>query len=408
MTWYLPEWDEKTTFLHAVASGDVAKVSDMLDASFSLETPNPSEGETPVLLAARLDKPAMVSYLIGRGADLHATNRFGQGLLHFMAAHAGTSDRLESVLSRGLDLEARNTWGATPVLAAAGAGCVAGVSKLLKAGADPFACDKDGCNLVFQLVQGTHSFPERPELRASYDAHLALLKDLVALGVDPRARGALGSDATTVAAGRGLTGVLSAFALLGVNLTRPDGRGLTPLLAAAFLDRKDTARSLQATTPNDFFALVAMDELERVRARLGSEPDLSTAILAVEGQPDCVLAIAAGHASAEMVRLLLNHGADPNGPSRRWSSILHAAISRGLGAGLIRTLIEKGAIIDRGDGDGNTALNLASRRGDIAVAEVLLDHGADVNSTTERGYTPLVFAKDEAMRAFLKGRGGRE
>ena len=44
------------------------------------------------------------------------------------------------------------------------------------------------------------------------------------------------------------------------------------------------------------------------------------------------------------------------------------------------------------DWGGLTALVFAAREGDIATAKILLDHGADVNQTSEFGWTPLLTA----------------
>ena len=62
---------------------------------------------------------------------------------------------------------------------------------------------------------------------------------------------------------------------------------------------------------------------------------------------------------------------------------------------------------------GFTALHLAATKGYLALAEVLLAHGADVNATAmSKGQevTPLamaVTAKQEKMGDFLRAKGGR-
>lgn len=56
----------------------------------------------------------------------------------------------------------------------------------------------------------------------------------------------------------------------------------------------------------------------------------------------------------------------------------------------VRALIAKGEDVGAAQGDGMTALHWAADRGDVAMAEALLEAGARVGSITRRGsYTPL-------------------
>ena len=62
---------------------------------------------------------------------------------------------------------------------------------------------------------------------------------------------------------------------------------------------------------------------------------------------------------------------------------------------------------------GQTSLHIAAGKGYLELAQLLLDHGADINAlATVRGasVTPLALAeqsKQEKMAALLKQRGGR-
>jgi hypothetical protein len=57
--------------------------------------------------------------------------------------------------------------------------------------------------------------------------------------------------------------------------------------------------------------------------------------------------------------------------------------------------IEKGADVDRMDGEGETPLTTAANYGNAPVAILLLEHGASPNKTNDRGDHPLVLASGQ-------------
>ena len=101
---------------------------------------------------------------------------------------------------------------------------------------------------------------------------------------------------------------------------------------------------------------------------------------------------------SELVKVLLDQGAAPNGKDQHgWTPLLAAAYGRYPSA--IRLLLEKGAVVnekcdcpDTGYG-GSTALMLAVNRGALASVEALLSKGADVNQRNDKGETALTMAE---------------
>jgi ankyrin repeat protein len=105
-----------------------------------------------------------------------------------------------------------------------------------------------------------------------------------------------------------------------------------------------------------------------------------------------------GH--SEVVRVLLEHGADPNiwdegqNTSLKWAS-------EGGYVDVVLLLLAHGAEIE--DYGSYSALHSASMRGKEAVVRVLLENGADVNAGGYGGETPLHVAKtDEVVRVLLE------
>jgi len=77
----------------------------------------------------------------------------------------------------------------------------------------------------------------------------------------------------------------------------------------------------------------------------------------------------------------------PNARDRNGVSLLHWATFIGH-AGIVRSLIEKGADVNIKDRSGKTPLHYAAKIGDTIIAKLLLEKGADINARDERNCTP--------------------
>ncbi|KAL9076029.1 MAG: hypothetical protein Q9157_003808 [Trypethelium eluteriae] len=77
-------------------------------------------------------------------------------------------------------------------------------------------------------------------------------------------------------------------------------------------------------------------------------------------------------------------------------------------AEMITLLTQSGALVDSKDGHGETALHSAVRNGNDLLVKCLVENGADVNCSTHRGWTPLCLAVDnrnEDLVELLLSRG---
>lgn len=92
-----------------------------------------------------------------------------------------------------------------------------------------------------------------------------------------------------------------------------------------------------------------------------------------------------------LIKLLVQHGADPNGTTRNGYTSLMEAASLGL-ASIANTLLENGANVDTQRNDGRTALHHAANRGYLDVMRELLAAGAAINAADKKGVTPLMRA----------------
>ncbi len=147
-------------------------------------------------------------------------------------------------------------------------------------------------------------------------------------------------------------------------------------------------RRVKATAAK-LFAAIRANDLTSVGQMLGAGANLAVR----DALGDTPLMYAALYGSEECVRMLLDHGADPNKSNDSGATALMRAAGSGDKAGL---LLRAGAKVDARSDLSRTALLIAARKdGSTPVLEELLAQGADPHAPDSRGVTPVM----EAARA---------
>jgi ankyrin repeat protein len=95
--------------------------------------------------------------------------------------------------------------------------------------------------------------------------------------------------------------------------------------------------------------------------------------------------------SVEVIRSLVEHGADAAAQDNNGLTPLHLASSWGH-IELACLLVERGADVTAQSKHGLTPLHLALQHGHVEVARFLAEHGADVTTRHNNGLTPLHLA----------------
>jgi len=108
---------------------------------------------------------------------------------------------------------------------------------------------------------------------------------------------------------------------------------------------------------------------------------------------DSAVGIPADQAPYEMVKLLVDHGANVNAVMSGNTTVLHDASLRGCSAQVLNLLLSKGANVNSRCDDGTTPLHWAASGGWFEGVRILLENGADVLVRNQAGKTPL----DRAM-----------
>lgn len=153
--------------------------------------------------------------------------------------------------------------------------------------------------------------------------------------------------------------------------------------------------------------------LEMARNRLSARPEL----IHQRGMlVKTLLHDAAAEWCVQFAEILLDMGADPNARDRFGHSPLYYAANRfvandadAAGVATVEVLVRAGADLDAISGPSRCApLHMAARRGSLAIAKALLDHGADIEVEDSKGETPLrraVNCGKPPMVALLLARG---
>lgn len=130
-------------------------------------------------------------------------------------------------------------------------------------------------------------------------------------------------------------------------------------------------------------------------------------ILSASGNGTTALMIAAAGGRTEVMKLLLDAGANPQLQDRRGDSSLMAAVRIG-SLEAVRMLQERGVDPNQRDIDGRTALIWAARTGRLDIVNALLEKGADISLSDSAGQNALMVATAKghtAVASALRERG---
>jgi uncharacterized protein len=174
-----------------------------------------------------------------------------------------------------------------------------------------------------------------------------------------------------------------------------DEQGLSPILAALYHGHPDIATAILRRGPAlTVFEAAAAGEAARVREIVGPDPAQANAI-APDGYSS--LGLAAFFKRREIVRYLLEVGADPRPASRNGGfTPLHSAVATDAGERdleIVRMLLDKGADPNAKSQSGSTPVHTVAFTGDRAGLDLLLKHGADSTIRNKEGKTPADLAR---------------
>jgi len=418
------------------------------------------DGSAPLHQAVRANDLPTVESLIKGGADVKAVTRYGVTPMH-IAAMNGNAAILRRLLSAGADVNTVTPGGETALMTAARTGNVEAVSLLLERGANVNARDAVRSQTALMWAV-TENHPAVVKLLAARGADVKAQTAITQPRGEytpARAGGASGNGIIRQRAlptkDGGMTPLLFAvrdgnvamtrlLLELGADINQASGNHTSPLLIALLNGQVALATELleRGANPNltdDYkrgalFAAIELrnfnhekypflyddgrDPLELVAALLkkGADPNLRTDTTPVhglmqfdgswvnfDGQTPFIRAALSGDIA--VMRLLLQHGADPNIATTQGSTALMAASginwipaqtftrSEADYVEAVKLCLQRGAPVNATNSLQLAAIHGAANRGWTSIIQLLAEAGARLDVKDAGGRSPMTFAQ---------------
>ncbi len=314
-------------------------------------------GFTPLESAAISDKTDAVRLLLKAGAHV----RRNCSLLSASATN-GNTDIIKMALEKGAEVDCEDKDGQTPLMRAANNGRIEAVRLLLQAGADvkrnclPLNASAASGNTDITkmlLEKGAEVDCEdkdgvTPLESAAFNDKTEAVRFLLQAGAHVKRNCSL----LTTPAANGNTDIIKMALEKGAEVDCEDKDGVTPLESAARNDKREAMRLLLQA---------------RADANHGTKEGSTLLIMAVAGR------------NLEVVEMLIAAGARVNhvAGGQAETALISAASADGAEFEIVRLLVEKGADVNYRTQDGTTAFSAACLKGNWDVVTYLYEKGAD-------------------------------
>jgi ankyrin repeat protein len=453
---------DDAALLAAARSGDTAALATQLRAGANANAAEP-DGTRALHYAAERGDARAVQLLLAAHADPRAITEL-QAMPLQQACYGGSAEVVKLLVRAGADVRASDLAGETMLMACARGGSAEAVRLLLRAGAEKDAVDRNfgQTALIFAAREGNEAVVR--ELIASGANVMARTQvgpvpafrpngGTQGKGVEKAPKRGMraaipgGKTALHYAARDGHLSTVQALLDAGAVLDDRDPNGITPLLYAASNDRVEVARLLvgrgadvnavdwygrsalwcaidvrNRDTPqpamgpgtdrdgNFALAQLLLEKKADPNTRIREMPVVRTHIMPLgslswvdfTGETPFIRASLAG--DVRMMRLLMQHGADPKIATTGGTTALAAAagvnwvVAQTYDEGpealleAVRICHDAGVDVNAANSKGIRAIHGAANRGSDAIVSFLAEHGADIQAKDGEGRSALDWA----------------
>jgi ankyrin repeat protein/HEAT repeat protein len=362
--------------------------------------PDAQLDRTALMNAAESGSLAAVKALLARGAKVNTlcSWRYSGTSALSLAMAGGRQDILKLLLSSGANGSGVTEEEMPPLIAFIRSADRDAVTSLLKNGADVNSRDSTG---------------DSPLLIAVSQGDAALVKAIVARHADLAARDKAGYSALMRSASMPGSEEISLFLLVnGANASVPNPKGVTAIdvFMAYGTWNDEIVKALDAAHAAGKMTDPSREATERLFLALMKRDLAAAATLLAQGaQLDrggaddrTPLMGAAAHGDLEVMKFLLDKGADPAREGGGVSA-LDAAVSAGRSDAAALLL----SLLPRSPDPKERMLRGAARAGNVEMVRTLLEQGVNPDVTGRTGLAPLFFAasagKADVVEMLLKG-----
>lgn len=375
--------DTSTPLDWAVESGNIEITNLLIEAGANVNAKT-RYNITPLALACENGNAAIIERLLKAGVDPNSTSEEGQTAL-MTAALNGRVDALKVLLTHGAKVNATEPYkGQTALMWSAGEGNAAAAALLVEFGADLKAKSKAGYTALLLAVLNNHT-----------EAATTLLK----LGANVEDKAPDGTTALNMAAVNAYYDLASVLLDLGANPNAPDPRGST-LHTLVWLRKPGTSWEAAALAsdpepvPRPTGKVTAL-QLATKLLEHGANPNvrvtwkempMTKGLGTTRNPPDINLGrhylsfvgatpfyAAARNGDVQFMRLLLEHGADPN-------------INTEVGV----TPLMAAAGLDYYEGETPGPLTGVPEAQRLEAVKLAFEKGNDINARTHLGDYPMI------------------
>eukprot|EP00667_Euglena_gracilis_P003794 EG_transcript_3804 len=395
-----------TATQQACITGDMALLETLFELGESVHQRD-TQGNSLLHLATQHEQYGVVEELLGRRANINATNAEGASVLFQLLARE-KAEGISFFCSRGADVNARSPTG-TPLLQQAVINGQRDLALLLlQLNARPSDTDALGNVALHWAASGRHINV------------LELLLDAKAVG-DPKAQDSSVAEVNTQnaegdtplhkASRWGRPEFVSLLLSKDADPTLRNNQGRTPIHACALMGHVEAALQLLTYTYTPHAHQEKKKPAKKGKKDEAAEAEQNGRKVEVdaedaEGRTPLQVAVAADRGA--MVGLLLQHGATVHRPSARHGTLIYAAVAEGK-EGIVRQLIAANAHVDAVDPAGRPLLHAAVQGSFLPLVELLVAAGTPKDAQDPQGATALHVAcaiPDPAIARVLVGTAG--